>query len=53
MLFRIHLPLITGEVRIAGEVTVRMLPCPSRPRRGLSAGSVTRRKRLPWMLGMR
>ena len=39
MLLRIHLPRITGEVRIAGEVTVRMLPWPSRPRRGLSAGS--------------
>ena len=30
-----HLPRTTGEVRVAYEVTVRMLPWPSRPRRGL------------------
>ncbi len=29
-----HLPRCTGDVRVAMEVTVRMLPCPSRPRRG-------------------
>ena len=52
MLFRIHLPLMTGEVRMAGEVTVKMLPCPSRPPRGLSAGRATRRKWLPWTFGM-
>ena len=39
-----HLPRETGEVRVATDVTVSMLPCPSRPRRGLSAGSGTRRK---------
>ena len=37
---RIHLPRTTGEVRSGYDVTVRMLPWPSRPRRGLSAGSV-------------
>src|SRR5579871_1240620 len=52
ILFRTHLPRITGEVRIAGEVIVKMLPCPSRPRLGLSAGSDTRRKLLPWMPDM-
>ena len=30
-----HFPRTTGEVRVAYDVTVRMLPCPSRPRRGL------------------
>ena len=33
---RIHLPRRTGEVRLAFEVTVRMLPCPSSPRRASS-----------------
>ena len=33
-----HLPRDTGEVRVATDVTVSMLPWPSRPRRGLSAG---------------
>ena len=28
---RIHLPRDTGDVRVATEVTVSMLPCPSRP----------------------
>ena len=42
----------TGEVRVATEVTVSMLPCPSRPRRGLDGSSVTRRKWLPRTLGM-
>ena len=37
-----HLPRSTGEVRSATDVIVRMLPCPSRPRRFGSA-SVTRR----------
>ena len=26
-----HLPRVTGDVRFAADVTVRMLPCPSRP----------------------
>src|SRR5205814_8274398 len=52
MLLRIHLPRITGDVRIAGDVIVRMLACPSRPRRGLSAGSCTRRKLLPCTFAM-
>ena len=30
-----HLPRSTGEVRVAYEVSVRMLPWPSRPPRGL------------------
>ena len=29
---RIHLPRTTGDVRSGYDVTVRMLPCPSRPR---------------------
>ena len=37
MFSRIHLPRITGEVRVAYEVTVRMLPCRSRPPRALSS----------------
>ena len=45
-------PKTTGEVRSGYDVTVRMLPCPSRPRRGLPGGSVTRRKWLPAMFGM-
>ena len=32
---RIHFPRSTGEVRVAYEVTVRTLPCPSTPARGL------------------
>jgi hypothetical protein len=52
MLLRIHLPRSTGEVRIACEVTVRMLPWPRMPRRTLSAGSVTRRKWLPCTPGI-
>ena len=32
------------EYSVATDVTVRMLPCPSRPLRGLSAGRSTRRK---------
>ena len=52
MLFRIHLPRSTGDVRIACDVKVRMLPCPSSPPRGLSAGNVTRRKWAPWTWGM-
>ena len=31
--FRTHWPRITGEVRVAYEVTVRMLPCRSSPPR--------------------
>ena len=37
---RIHLPRTTGDVRSGYDVTVRMLPCPSRPPRRLSGGSV-------------
>ena len=43
---RIHLPRTTGDVRSACDVTVRMLPCPSRPL-PRSSVSVTRRKWLP------
>ena len=46
-LSRIHLPRSTGDVRMACEVRVRMLPCPSMPRRELAAGRSTRRKWLP------
>ena len=45
-----HLPRCTGEVRSATEVSVRMLPWPSRPRR--YGGSVTRWNALPVMFGM-
>ena len=51
MLFRIHLPRSTGEVRMAWDVSVRMLPWPSSPRRGLPAGRGTRRKWLPCTFG--
>ena len=44
---RIHLPRPTGEVRSEYEVTVRMLPWPSRPRRFVDPASVTRRNSLP------
>ena len=37
---RIHLPRITGDVRVAYDVTVRMLPCRSSPPRALSSSSV-------------
>ena len=33
MFSRIHLPRSTGDVRFGYDVTVRMLPCPSSPRR--------------------
>ena len=33
-----HLPRTTGDVRLAADVTVRMLPWPSSPRRGSFAG---------------
>ena len=39
-----HLPRSTGDVRVEYDVIVRTLPCPSRPPRGLPAGSATRRK---------
>ena len=39
-----HLPRSTGDVRVAYDVSVRMLPWPSRPPRGLPSGNVTRRK---------
>ena len=45
-----HLPRYTGEVRSETDVSARMLPCPSIPRR--SGGSDTRRNALPVMLGM-
>ena len=35
---RIHLPRTTGDVRSGYDVTVRMLPWPSRPPRRLSGG---------------
>ena len=41
-----HLPRSTGEVRWACEVTSRMAPLPSSPRR-VSSVSVMRRKWLP------
>src|SRR6185436_20154406 len=47
-----HLPRITGEVRVAYEVTVSTLPCRSKPPRSLSLPSATRRKRLPYTFGM-
>ena len=37
---RTHLPRSTGEVRVAYDVRVRMLPWPSRPPRGLPVGNV-------------
>ena len=44
-----HLPRRTGDVRSATDVSVRMLPWPSRPRR--YSGSVTRRKAAPVTFG--
>src|SRR4029079_9231438 len=41
---RIHLPRITGEVRVAYDVTVRILPWRSSPPRSLSESRLTRRK---------
>jgi len=46
-----HFPRCTGEVRLAYDVTDRMLAWPSSPPRGLSAGSVTRLKWLPYTFG--
>ena len=46
----IHLPRITGEVRSATDVSTRMLPCPSTPRR--YSGSVTRRNSGPLTFAM-
>src|SRR5262249_14466137 len=43
---RINFPLSTGEVRLGYDVTVRILPCPSSPRR-FSSASLTRRNWLP------
>src|SRR5262245_51263374 len=48
ILSNIHLPRITGEVRVAYDVTVRMLPCRSSPPRLLSLSRETLRKRLPY-----
>ena len=47
MFSRIHLPRMTGDVRVAYEVTVRTLPWRNRPPRSLSLPSATRRKWLP------
>ena len=52
MFSRIHLPRITGEVRVAYEVTVRMLPWRSNPPRSLSLSSATRRNWLPYTFGI-
>ena len=49
---RIHFPRRTGEVLSACDVTVRMLPWPSSPRRALSV-SATRRYWLPYTFGIR
>ena len=43
----IQLPRITGEVRLAVDVIVSMLPWPSNPRRWPPAGSWTLRKYEP------
>src|SRR6185295_10385005 len=43
---RIHLPRSTGDVRLGYDVTVKMLACPSSPRRA-SSGTLTRRNWLP------
>ena len=43
---KIHFPRSTGEVRFGYDVTVKMLACPSSPRRA-SFGTVTRRNWLP------
>ena len=43
---RTNLPRNTGEVLVATEVSDRMLPCPSRPRR-FGSVSFTWRKRSP------
>src|SRR4029077_6989240 len=48
---RIHLPRCTTDVRLGYDVTVRMLPCPSRPCR-LTSVSVTRRNCEPYTRGM-
>ena len=45
--FKTHCPRITGEVRVAYDVTVKMLPCRKSPPRWLSGSSATRRNRLP------
>ena len=46
MFSRIHLPRTTGEVRVACDVSARMLPWPSSPFRASSVTG-TRRKWLP------
>ena len=48
----IQLPRITGEVRLAVDVIVRMLPWPSKPRRCEPGGSFTLRKCEPRTSGM-
>src|SRR6185436_12635270 len=52
MFSRIHFPRITGDVRVAYEVTVRTLPWRSSPPRSLFRSNVTRRNWLPYTLGM-
>ncbi len=46
----IHLPRSTGDVRVGYDVTLKMLPCPSNPRRAplsFRPSSDTRRNWLP------
>ena len=51
MFSRIHLPRLTGEVRVGLDVAVRMLACVSTPPRGVPA-SETRRNPSPVTPGM-
>src|SRR5262245_34682917 len=44
---RMYFPRSTGEVRVATDVSARMLPCPSSPRR-FGSLSFTCRKRDPY-----
>ena len=44
---RIQFPRMTGDVRVAYDVTVSTLPCRSNPPRSLFLSSTTRRKWLP------
>src|ERR1700722_8003559 len=39
-----YFPRKTGDVRVEYDVSVKMLPCPNKPPRGLPAGNVTWRK---------
>ena len=49
--WRIHLPRSTGDVLLGLELTVRMLPWPSSPRR-CSSANATRRNCRPVTFGM-